>query len=69
MVLQAVHIELSRLDNISYDSLHIYLKLFSVTDGNQLRLVKSKMLSMIIPSVRHLLATVTSGTHLGVLRG
>ena len=42
---------LSQLANVMKDSVHVYLKLFSVTDANQLRLVRSKMSSIFKPSV------------------
>ena len=34
---------LSHLENVTSDSVHVYLKLFSVTDANQRRLLRFKM--------------------------
>ena len=46
---------------VSYNTL--YLKHFSVTDGNKQRLVRSKMFSIFKPTVRLLLTTAPSVSH------
>ena len=61
--------QLSGFVNVSYDSLCIYIKFVFVTDCNQQMLVRSKILSIFKPSVKCLLSTVASGTHLGLLGG
>ena len=43
---------LSTLANVTSDSVRVYLKLFSVKDANQRRLVRSKMSSIFKHSVR-----------------
>ena len=47
-----VYNSLSRTANITSNSVRIYLKLYSVTDANQCRLVKSKMANIFKPNVR-----------------
>ena len=61
--------QLSGYVNVSYNTLHIHLKNFSVTDDNQQRLVRSKMLIIFKPRVRCLLSTTAAGFHHGSLGG
>ena len=42
----------SKLTNVKSDSIGVYLKLFSVTDTNQQRLVRSKMSNIFKPNIR-----------------
>ena len=53
---------LSTLANVTSDSVRVYLKLFSVKDANQRRLVRSKMSSIFKPSVRRALFLNTSNS-------
>ena len=46
---------LSKLANVTSDSIHVYLKPFSVTDTNQRRLVRSKMFNIFKPAARRIL--------------
>ena len=57
---QKMYGSLSTLANVTSDSVCVYLKLFSVTDANQQRLVRSKMSSIFKPSVRRALNLNTS---------
>ena len=50
-----VYRQLSKLANVTSDSIHIYLKLFSITDANQRRLVRSKMSNIFKPNIRRAL--------------
>ena len=59
----------SEYANVSYNALHVYLNLFSVTDGNQQRLVRSKMLRIFKPSNGCLLTTPPPDSHHGSLGG
>ena len=43
---------LSHLANVTSDSVCVYLKLFSVTDANQRRLVRFKMSIIFEPNIR-----------------
>ena len=52
---QQMYGSLSTLANVTSDSVHVYLKLFSVTDANQQRLVRSKMSRILKPSLRQAL--------------
>ena len=47
--------DLRELANVTSDNFCVYLKLFSVTDANQWRLVRSKMSSIFKPSMRRAL--------------
>ena len=47
-----VYDSLTQIANVTSDSVRVYLKLFSVTDTNQFRLVKSKMSNIFKPNVR-----------------
>ena len=60
---------LSTLANVISDSVCVYLKLFSVTDANQRRLVRSKMSSIFKPSVRQALNLNTSDSSQGIFGG
>ena len=53
---------LSRLANDNHIVLRVYLKLFSITDGNLHRLVISKLLTIFKPAVRRALAKIASGS-------
>ena len=57
---------LSHLDN---DSIRMYLKLFSITDANQRRLFRSKMLNIFKPGVRRNLNMQSSDTSQGIFGG
>ena len=50
----------SHLANITSDRIRVYLKLFSITDANQRRLVRSKMSNIFKPNVRWALNQNTS---------
>ena len=60
---------LSVLANITSDSIRVYLKLFSVTDANQQRLVRSKMSSIFKSSVRRALNLNASDSSQGIFGG
>ena len=47
-----VYNSLSSLANVTSNSIHVYLKLFSITDANQWRLVRSKMSKIFQPNIR-----------------
>ena len=49
---------LANLANITSDSLGIYLRLYSVTDFNQWRLVKTKMTSIFNPNLRWAVSSI-----------
>ena len=57
------------LTNVTSDSVCVYLKLFSVTEANQQRLVTSKMSSIFKPSVRRALNLNTSYFSQGIFGG
>ena len=57
------------LANVSRDSVHVYLKLFSFTDANQPRLVRSKMSNIFKPNIRQALNQSTSGSSQGIFGG
>ena len=60
---------LSSLSNVTRDSIHVSLKLFSITDANQPRLVRSKMSNIFKPNIRWALNQNTSGSSLGIFGG
>ena len=60
---------LANLANIKSDSVFVYLRLFSVTDYNQWRLVRSKMCSIFKPNMRRALNTNTSDSSQGIFGG
>ena len=60
---------LSVLANITSDSIHVYLKLFSVTDANQRRLVRSKMSNIFKPNIGWVLNQNTSDSSQGIFGG
>ena len=57
---------LSTLSNVTSDNVCVDLKLFSVTDANQWRLVRSKISSIFKPSVRQALNLNTSDSSQGI---
>ena len=58
-----------RLANITSYSVYVYLKLFSDTDANQRRLVRSKMLNIFNPDLKRILAAAALDTFLGIFGG
>ena len=60
---------LGALANVTRDSVHVYLRLFSATDYNQWRLVRSKMCTIFEPNVRRALNTNASYSFQGVFGG
>ena len=60
---------LSVLTNVTSDSICVYLKLFSVTDANQQRWVRSKMSYILKPNIRHALNQNTSGSSHSIFGG
>ena len=60
---------LSYLTYISSNSVHVYLKLFSVTDANQRRLVRSKMSNIFKPNITWALNHNASGSSQGIFGG
>ena len=60
---------LASLANVTSDSVRVYLRLFSVTDFNQRRLVRSKMCTILKPNVRRVLNTNTSDSSQGIFGG
>ena len=64
-----VYEQLTRTANVTSDSIRIFLKLFSVTDKNQIRLVKSKMANIFKPHFRRHLLKSTQGTSVGIFGG
>merc|ERR1711895_304198 len=64
-----VYEQLARTANVTSDSIRIFLKLFSVTDKNQIRLVKSKMAKIFKPHFRQALLKSSQGTSDGIFGG
>ena len=60
---------LSTLTNVTSNGVCVYLKLFSVTDANQWRLVRSKMSTIFKPSVRLALNLNASDSSQGIFGG
>ena len=60
---------LSQLANGTSDSVCVYLKLFSVNDANQQRLVRSKMSSIFKPSMRQALNLNALDSFQGIFGG
>ena len=60
---------LSTLANVTSNGVCVYLKLFSVTDANQRRLVRSKMSTIFKPNVRRALNLNTSDSSQGIFGG
>ena len=52
--------------NMTSDSLCVYLNLYSVTDSNNQRLVKSNMLSIFKPGLRRIVANATLDSYQGI---
>ena len=64
-----VYEQLSRTANVTSDSIRMFLKLFSVTDANQRRLVKSKMASIFKPAFRRALLKSSQDSSEGIFGG
>ena len=64
-----VYGSLSTLANVTSNGVCVYLKLFSVTDANQQRLVRSKMSGIFKPSVRQALNLNASDSSLFIFGG
>ena len=64
-----VYGSLSTLANVTSNGVCVYLKLFSVTDANQRRLVRSKMSTIFKPNVRQALNLNTSDSSQGIFGG
>ena len=60
---------LSTLANVTSNGVCVYLKLFSVTDANQRRLVRSKMSTIFNSNVRWALNLKTSDSSQGIFGG
>ena len=60
---------LASLTNVTSDSVCVYLRLFSVTDYNQRRLVRTKMSSIFKPNFRWALNLNTSESSQGIFGG
>ena len=60
---------LENLVNVTSDSVCVYLRLFSVTDYNQQRLVRSKMCSIFKPNMRRVMNTNASDSSQGIFGG
>ena len=60
---------LSHLANVTSDSVCVYLKLFSVTDANQRRLVRFKMSIIFKPNIRQAFNQNTSDSSQGIFGG
>ena len=60
---------LSQLANVTSDSVCVYLKLFSVTDANQRRLVRFKMSIIFKPNIRQAFNQNTSDSSQGIFGG
>ena len=60
---------LCQLANVTSDSFRVYLKLFSITDANQRRLVRSKMSNIFKPNVRRALNQQASDSSQGIFGG
>ena len=60
---------LTNLANITSGSVCVYLRLFSVTDYNQWRLVRSKMCSIFKPNMRRALNISASDSSQGIFGG
>ena len=61
--------QLARTANVTNDSVGIFLKLFSVNDINQRRLVKSKMANIFKPAFRRALLRSTQDSSEGIFGG
>ena len=64
-----VYVQLARTANVTSDSIRVFLKLFSVTDANQRRLVKSKMASIFKPTFRRALLKSSQDSSEGIFGG
>ena len=60
---------LANFANVTSDSVQIYLRLYSITDYNQQRLVRTKMCSIFKPNLRQALNLNVSDTSLGIFGG
>ena len=60
---------LSHLANVTSDRVCVYLKLFSVTDANQRRLVRFKMSIIFKPNIRQAFNQNTSDSSHGIFGG
>ena len=59
----------ARTANVTSDSLRVFLKLFSATDKNGMRLVKSKMANIFKPSFRRQILKNAQGSSIGIFGG
>ena len=66
---RSMYRSLANFTNFTSDSVWIYLRLFSVTDNNQRRLVRNKMSLIFKPNIRRSLNTNVSDTTQGIFGG
>ena len=52
--------QVAKLANVTSDSPRVYKMLFSLTDFNQQRLIRFRMLSILIPNLRQIIATTAT---------
>ena len=64
-----LYASLSETANVTRDSVCVFLKLFTVNDTNQCRLVKSMMVNIFKPGVRRALLRDNSGPTRGIFGG
>ena len=64
-----IYCSLADLVNVTSDSVCVYLRLFSVTDYNQQRLIRLKMCSIFKPNMRWALNTNASDSSQGIFGG
>ena len=64
-----VYEQLARTANVTSDSVRVFLKLFSVNDINQRRLVKLKMANIFKPAFRRALLRSTQDSSKGIFGG
>ena len=64
-----VYDSLSSRANVTWVSVCVYLKLFSMTDANQRGLVRSNMSNIFKPNIRQALNQSTSGSSQGIFGG
>ena len=69
VTLKKLYNDLRELANVTSKNFCVYLKLFSVTDANQWRLVRSKMSSIFKPSMRQALNLNALDSFKGIFGG
>ena len=68
-IISKLYSQLAKLTNMTIDSHYVYLKLFSMTDFNQGRLVRAKMRSIFKLYIRWILALLATFLNQGSFEG